>query len=408
MCELRLSVPLALALTLVVAGALLACPYSIRDSGFIIREPDPFRLLVVVRDDTPGRSELDRLLREAAGLYLPDTDIEAGLLNLDAPPSADAAFIGAVAEAVGEALPAAVLVSPRGEITTLGGLGPDRTDRDALHPLVRAVAHSDARDEIARRIVAHWCVVLIAEGDDHVENDLVARAVRAASRSVTGAATEMARISTPPHAITLARDDRSEDILAWSVGLDEGDAGSARVAILFGMGRRLGPVIPAADITENLLVDLFHLLGRNCTCTADPRWLLGPRAPLLWGMDREVEVRDALGFDPHNPLVIHSLAGAWVFLRDPGADWGAPELSDLDGFRRAMPADPARGYTEIIIDPDEGAPDDEPDPPLIDMRARDAATPPSPLAPVAIVAAALVLVALAGGVVILLRRRGQG
>ena len=405
---MRFSVLWTLALGLAAGGAVVACPYSIRDSGFIVREPDPFRLLVAVRDDTPDRSALERLLREAAGLYLPDTDIEAALLNLDAPPSVDAEFISGVAEAVGEAVPAAVLVSPRGDLKVLPGLGPDSAGKDALHGLVRGVAHSEARDEIARRIVAHWCVVLIAEGEDNVENDLVARAVRAATRSVAGAATEMGRISTPPHAITLARDDRSEDVFAWSVGLDEGNAAGARVAVLFGMGRRLGPVIPAADITESLLVDLFHLLGRNCTCTADPRWLLGPRAPLLWGMEREVEVRDALGFDPHNPLVIHSLAGAWVFLRNPRADWGAPELSDLDSFRQAMPADPAGGYTEIIIDPDAGEPGDEPEAPLIDMRARDAAAARGPLGPVLMVAAALVIIALAGGVIILLRRRGQG
>lgn len=387
---------------------MLACPYSIRDSGFVVREPDPFRLLVAVRNDTPARAELERLLREAAGLYLPDTDIEAALLNLDAPPSADAEFMGAVAEAAGEALPAAVLVSPRGDLRPLPGFGPDRADKDALHALLRSVAHSEARDEIARRIVAHWCVVLIAEGKDNVENDLVARAVRAATRSVSGAATEMGRISTAPHAITLAHDDRSETVLAWSVGLDEGDTAGARVAILFGMGRRLGPVIPAADITESLLVQLFHLLGRNCTCTSDPRWLLGPRAPLLWGLEREVEVRDALGFDPHNPMVIHSLAGAWVFLRNPRADWGAPELSDLDSFRQALPADPAGGYTEMLIDPDAGEPGEAPEARLVDMRARDAAAAPGPVAPLLIVAAALVIVALAGGVVILLRRRGQG
>ena len=61
----------------------------------------------------------------------------------------------------------------------------------------------------------------------------------------------------------------------------------ARIAVLFGMSRRIGPVLSANVVSVSLLKNVFALLGRNCTCTSDPAWLLGPAAPLVWGQDGE-------------------------------------------------------------------------------------------------------------------------
>ncbi len=113
--------------------------------------------------------------------------------------------------------------------------------------------------------------------------------------------------------MTLSADKPGEQVLLWSLGLD-GEKTEARLAVLFGMGRRIGPVFGGAEVTKIGLSNLFRLLGRNCACTTDPSWLLGPAVPLSWGNDLELQVREELGFDPNNPAVAGTLAGVWTSL----------------------------------------------------------------------------------------------
>jgi hypothetical protein len=123
----------------------------------------------------------------------------------------------------------------------------------------------------------------------------------------------------------VAWDDPREQVLRWSLGLDERAPKRARVAVLFGTGRRCGPDLLAAEATRSKLMDLFRLLGRNCTCTTDPTWLLGPALPVDWSADLQAQVREALGFDPTSPAVAEALSGVWTKLRRPANGEAVPD-----------------------------------------------------------------------------------
>ncbi|GAG03961.1 unnamed protein product, partial [marine sediment metagenome] len=267
------------------------CPYAIRDAGFIVREPSPYRLAVVVNDQTPSRDKLTQWLAEASDTYLLESNVRAELVNLDRQLPAE--LSDEFASLVPRDLPAAMLLSPRDGAVRVPGLRRATVSRQTILAMVQSAVVSPKREEILTHIITDWCVVIVVTGSDAAENRRLGQAVAQASNEVVGTTTEMGqKVESAPHIITLAPDDATERVLLWSLGLASGDQAQARIAVLFGMSRRMGPVLSADMVSVSLLNNVFALLGRNCTCTTDPDWLLGPAAPVVWRRDLQQQVYD--------------------------------------------------------------------------------------------------------------------
>jgi len=310
-----------------------ACPYAIRDAGFIARDPRPYRLCVLVANGTPGRDKLATWLKAASERHLGEANVKAELVNVDTQPTHPAA--AHLATLADRGLPAAVLLSPAHEALALGPLGRGAPTPKAVEALVARAVSSPRRDDMLHDLVDPWCVVVLAKGTASDRGNARAqKAIEAAIQQTKGTVTAMGRtIARPPHLMILAADDRDEPILIWALALDQGGCTQPRAAIVFGAGRRLGPVLEGREIDQATLLGLFQFLGRNCTCTADPESVLGPQVPLVWGADVQSRVAKALGFDPNSPRSASTLAGVWKSV-------ALPRLPDLDTL----------GYSEGIVE----------------------------------------------------------
>lgn len=350
----RLTIIIPFALVVTLAGA---CPYSIRDAGFIVTDPVPYRFGVVVCNASEAALAAQReQLRKAAALALDHADVEAVMVdgsNKDDTLVQKAEALGAES---GEAQ--YVLLSPRGEAMALKA--PARlSGEQAYTALLREVVESPLRDKIMSHIVTEWAVILVVEGADAAENRKVVDAANSAARQMVGFKPEMGqKIKSAPPVLRTKWNDDDEQVLRWSLGLEEGSRRQARVAILFGRGRRFGPVYSATQVApsrkevgDSCLVQQMRYMGKNCTCTADPTSLIGPALPLNWGQDRQQKVREVLGFDPNSPAVATTLSGVWKTLRP--AD-GALVPGDT------VP-DPTTGYVEFSVEPNTAAPAQDPD-----------------------------------------------
>ncbi|MEN6304381.1 MAG: hypothetical protein ABFD96_16730 [Armatimonadia bacterium] len=343
--RLSIIIPFALAVTLASA-----CPYSIRDAGFIVTDPVPYRFGVVVCNASEAALAAQReQLRKAAALALDHADVEAVMVdgrNKDDTLVQKAEALGAEGHEAQY-----VLLSPRGEAMALKA--PVRLSGEkAYTALLREVVESPLRDRIMSQIVTEWAVILVVDGADTAENRKVVDAATAAARQMVGFKPEMGHtIKSVPPVLRTKWDDDREQVLRWSLGLDDGSHRQARVAVLFGRGRRVGPVLTATQATTPRLLETLRLMGKNCTCTADPTSLIGPALPLNWGQDRQQQVREVLGFDPNSPAVATTLSGVWKTLRP--AD-GALVPGDT------VP-DPTTGYVEFSVDPGTAAPAKDPD-----------------------------------------------
>lgn len=344
----RSVVLLAWLAALTAAGA---CPYSIRDSGFIVRDPRPYEFAVLPQDCAAGEVvSLRAELRQAASKALDHSNVVPRLL--DGKQDAEHPLVvktkeGGATCADGEQI---ALLSPDAQLFPLSA--PNLRPDNRYQVLLKVVVESPARERIVDRIIDAWCVVLLVEGADEAQNRQAAQAIATAAKQLVGFKPEMGeKIKAAPPLVTVKWNDPAEALLRWSLELDNGDRQAARAAVLFGQVRRVGAVLPAKQITAARLTEIFQLLGKNCTCTADPSWLLGPAVPLNWGMDLQARVRESLGFDPNSPAVASTLSGVWKTLRSG---------------EQAVPGetvpDPATGYVEFGVQEDKAPPPQQADP----------------------------------------------
>jgi hypothetical protein len=266
------------------AGNLLACRYSVRDTGFIDLGNSPYRLELSAAPDFPVATR--RAWEQAAAAVLLDSN-----LSFAAGPD----------------------LRP-GEPATLRLVGPD--DRSLLvgevpaDPSVaanrlEAIVRSPARDQLYRESLRAYGVVLLIAGTDPAATSQAQAAAEAAIAKVARLIPGMPKpVDVPPQLVVLpVAAQAAEAIFLWGLGLDPAPSRDPRLALLYGRGRRLGSALEGPLITETVLRERLVLIGQDCECDLDRGWLRGPLAPGRWDRALQVAAAQALGFDPENPVV---------------------------------------------------------------------------------------------------------
>ena len=115
-------------------------------------------------------------------------------------------------------------------------------------------------------------------------------------------------VNKPPRVIRIKADDReSEDILLWSLGWEGNESKKPAVAIMYGRGRRMGPMLEGDFIREEVITNMLRFVGEDCECGLDRTWMLGTMIPLRWDSDLKSNVLSEYGFDADNPLVVSEM-----------------------------------------------------------------------------------------------------
>ena len=94
-----------------------------------------------------------------------------------------------------------------------------------------------------------------------------------------------------------------EKILLMSLGIKAEKVVEPAIAIIYGRGRIIGPVLQGEQITQKRLFNLLTIVGADCECGLDQSWILGRMIPLRWESSVQSELVQFLGFDVENPLV---------------------------------------------------------------------------------------------------------
>ena len=95
----------------------------------------------------------------------------------------------------------------------------------------------------------------------------------------------------------------AEAVLLWGLGFEPRLSPEARVALVYGRGRRLGEPLEGALITRTVLQERLAIIGQDCECDLDRAWLKGPVLPGRWDRELQQLAAKTLGFDPENPMV---------------------------------------------------------------------------------------------------------
>ena len=98
------------------------------------------------------------------------------------------------------------------------------------------------------------------------------------------------------------KDFDAEKAFLWSLGI-AGIAETPQVAILYGRGRMIGPVLRDERLDERSLKAIVNTIGLNCECGLDRKWMQGPMVPQKWDDDLQKRFANHLGFDPESPAI---------------------------------------------------------------------------------------------------------
>lgn len=279
-----------------------ACRYNVRDVGFVDLETEGYRLRLA---PATGVSDTGRQpWTQAAEDGLREGNVSVEWVGSSATPaSSDKGAKGV----------AVVLVAPEGPYEPLP-LGVAGTP-EALRAVCREALESPTRQSLLEVASRTFGAILLLEGTETEANRRAEEAIREAVDLIRGQLPSLPKpIAEPPGRVTLSPAEFArERVLLWTLRQDTRPTPEPRVAIVYGRGRWIGPVMRGAEITSRNLTGLFSLIGADCECGLDLAWTQGTRLPVRWEEARRGPLVRALGFDPDSPLVRSEVS--WIVNR---------------------------------------------------------------------------------------------
>ena len=175
-----------------------------------------------------------------------------------------------------------------------------------FEPTIRGIVDSPVRNRLLDKLAVHLCVYLLILGEDQAKNQAAYAKLRAAVDQVDKQMWMMEKASDKGPAIEKVQaSDASERMALKSIGFSiEKVSDEPVVAVMFGQARRLGDLIPAAQLETKKLVSLAAICGSDCECELDRDWLYGEQMLHRWTREHERMAEDELDFDPKSAFVM--------------------------------------------------------------------------------------------------------
>lgn len=322
-----------------------ACRYNIHDIGFVDFGTEPYYLYGYVSQGTPVA--ITSSFQRISSAALMESNIKFEIINIGQQKNHPAMKYLDIWRI--KSYPAAVLVSPKGQSLLVPVTKPDQPFEQTLWSALDDVLSSPKREEIIQQVSKTFGVVLLIKGAVHEENERLQDVVSGAIETISMQMKTMPKfIAQPPVMVVIKPESFSrEKTLLWSLGLDVDKVDKPHTAVLYGRARLIGPLLKGEEITETRLANILSVIGADCECGLDRRWVLGTALPARWDEKIQARVAKALGFDPGNPMVKMEIS---QILRRSLISSGRTQ--DLDNYPGA-----SFGYREITVDFDSATED---------------------------------------------------
>ncbi len=276
-----------------------ACRFNVRDVGFVDLGSKKYQIFIFVPDATPA-AEVDALKSIAYATYL-ESNVKAEVLTASAAGKSEAApFLPGNLKQV-----KAILVSADGKRSLpvpliVEGKPLSVSAWDGLE----SIFDTSRRNGVVSKVYEHYGVIIIVDGKNSVENLRIRKMADTVVASISSKMDKLEKeIREPPVVEVISASEFSgETAFMWSLGITE-ITETPQVAILYGRGRIIGPVLRDERLDERALTAIVNTIGLNCECGLDRKWMQGTMIPQKWDEDVQKQFAQQLGFDPESPAI---------------------------------------------------------------------------------------------------------
>ncbi len=295
-----------------------ACRFTVREIGFSILSQDIYTLAVIDATANAGDALWQTFHKKNR-----DCNLRLEVLN----PHLDSEHpIIKNAKQKGVKFPAIVLVAPDSRMYLFDG-----NDISKIYP---EILESGLGVNLRTVFPDVFAAVLWVEGEDIEKNRIAKNKVQQACDAIENIMPSMPKIvkKGPVNIVVSKNDVRNEKLLLWSLGIDSMPAEPVAF-VLYGRGRLIGEALSYHQILEGGLYKYMSMIGADCECGLDKKWMLGNQVPLLWNQDSRQHLAKLVGFDIDNPMILAEMSRilAKESLSDQtGSVAFAPETIDLD------------------------------------------------------------------------------
>ena len=317
---------------LVWCTSAFACKYTVRDIGFTDLGPTEYRLYLYVNNMTP-KDIVSGFERLAYAAFL-DANVEAEIINIDRQTDHPAMQYFGLHKII--SMPAAVLAGQEGNTLMLPFSFTNEKFNESIWRLLENVVSSPLRSKIINLVKNRYGAVLLIKGNNNENNRQAEQTISGANKDISQVLKLMPKpIEGPPQMIVISEEDFSkEKVLLWSLNAGGKETGQTQVVILYGRGRRIGPVLKGKEITRDNIFSLLAIIGADCECGLDRSVMLGKMIPLRWEKEIQAELSHQLGFDVENPII--KMEMSQILSLSPDLQEGKNSKSPLSAYREGI------------------------------------------------------------------------
>ncbi len=265
-----------------------ACRYTIREIGFSTLSKVTY---VIYRVD-----ENSSLFPKQQGLSFSESNVKPFGLNFSKDKTND---IVKFVNSQNLSFPAYVLVDQDGRMLVI-------SDKQNVSS---GVLSSPVQKQLLANLPLNYASVILVEGDNAISNEVAKQKILVACTRINNIMPNMPKqVDVGPDMITISKAQfEQEKVLLWSLGVDT-ILEEPMAFILYGKGRMMGEKIDFNDIEKDNVYKLLSIIGADCECGLDRKWMLGYQVPLNWPKATRQDLSDRLGFDVDNPMVLTEMS----------------------------------------------------------------------------------------------------
>ncbi len=271
-----------------------ACRFTVREIGFSTLSRDIYALVVIDQNADAADAYYQNMRKK-----LEDSNISLSVLN----PKTDAEHPYVIQVKASKIhLPARVLISPDGRMLELNI---DGNFADVLDEIL----DSPIRQRLRRDFVDVFSVIIQVDGKEDAKNKEVATQIKNDCHRIENIMPYMPKkVKNGPMSIRISESDfEKEKILLWSLGV-ESVPDDPVTFVLYGRGRIMGETLEMAAISDGKLYKFMSMIGADCECGLDRKWMLGNQIPLYWPAESRQQLADEVGFDVDNPMILAEMS----------------------------------------------------------------------------------------------------